>query len=155
MTPRLAGVAAVCALLLAGCYSPRAMPPSRAFEREPVSVEHGLASWYGHPFHGRRTANGERYHMWDWSAAHKTLPLGTYVRVVREDTRGSVILQINDRGPYVDGRIIDLSKRGAFELDMVQRGVAPVRVERLALKPGWERRYSDHLPYRRNRQPPR
>ena len=144
------------ALWLAGCAGPpRKMPPARAFERDPVTVEFGQASWYGPGFHGRRTANGERYNQWDWSAAHKTLPLGTYVRVVREDNGREVILQINDRGPYVAGRIIDVSKRGAEELNMIRRGVAPVRVEELQLKDAWRDDFSDRLPYRKNRKPPR
>jgi rare lipoprotein A len=92
-------------------------------------VEEGLASWYGPEFHGKPTSCGEPYDMNALTAAHKTLPLGTYVKVTNQRNSRSVILRINDRGPFVSGRIIDLSCRGAQELGSYGPGLAPVRVE--------------------------
>lgn len=92
-------------------------------------VEEGLASWYGADFHGKATSCGERYDMYGLTAAHKTLPLGTYVKVTNLRNGKELILRINDRGPFVAGRIIDLSCRGAQELGTMQAGVCPVRVE--------------------------
>jgi len=95
-------------------------------------VEKGKASWYGTKFHGRKTASGEIYDMEKFTAAHRTLPLGTYVKVKRTDGKGdSVVVKINDRGPFVDNRIIDLSRAGARQLDMLNEGVAPVVVTAL------------------------
>ena len=88
--------------------------------------EVGIASWYGPGFHGKRTANGEIYDMYALTAAHKTLPFGTIVRVVDLDTGRSVVVRINDRGPFIKGRIIDLSYRAAQELGMVKKGLAKV-----------------------------
>ena len=107
------------------------------FRREPVPppikrVEVGWASWYGEKFHGRRTASGEVYDMYQLTAAHKTLPLGTSVIVTHVQNGKSVEVTINDRGPFVRGRIIDLSYAAAKALDMVEEGVAKVRVEVLA-----------------------
>jgi rare lipoprotein A len=95
----------------------------------------GIASYYGGKFHGRKTANGERFDMNALTAAHKTLPLGTKVRVTHVKTGRSVVVRINDRGPFVKGRVIDLSRRAARELGMIQRGVAKVRVEVIS-RPG-------------------
>jgi rare lipoprotein A len=86
----------------------------------------GVASWYGPGFHGKRTASGEIYDMYAMTAAHKTLPFGTIVKVVDLDTGRSVIVRINDRGPFVPGRIIDLSYAAAKELGMVEKGLARV-----------------------------
>lgn len=91
--------------------------------------ETGIASWYGPGFHGRNTANGEVYDQEQVSAAHKTLPLPTIVRVTNLDNGRSVIARVNDRGPFVSGRIIDMSKGGAHELGLDQTGTARVRVE--------------------------
>ncbi|RKT25798.1 rare lipoprotein A [Paraburkholderia sp. RAU2J] len=91
----------------------------------------GRASWYGRFFHGRRTANGERYDMHALTAAHRTLPLGSYVRVTNPATSRSVIVRINDRGPYARGRVIDLSAAAAAALDMRHAGTASVRIEGL------------------------
>lgn len=88
--------------------------------------ETGIASWYGPGFDGNLTANGEIYDMDGISAAHKTLPFGTVVRVVELDTGRSVIVRINDRGPFVEGRIIDLSKGAAEELGIVNKGITRV-----------------------------
>ncbi|MEW9581370.1 septal ring lytic transglycosylase RlpA family protein [Paraburkholderia sp. DGU8] len=91
----------------------------------------GRASWYGRGFHGRRTANGERYDMHALTAAHRTLPLGSYVRVTNPATSRSVVVRINDRGPYARGRVIDLSMAAANALDMRRCGTARVKIEGL------------------------
>jgi rare lipoprotein A len=95
--------------------------------------EKGLASWYGNPFHGRKTASGEVYNMHEISAAHKTLPLHTWVEVRNLKNNKKIILRINDRGPFVDGRIIDLSQAAAKKLGVYMPGTAPVLV--IALPP--------------------
>ncbi|MDX8394840.1 MAG: septal ring lytic transglycosylase RlpA family protein [Mariprofundaceae bacterium] len=92
----------------------------------------GVASWYGKKFHGKKTANGERYDMYTMSAAHKTLPLPTMARVTNLENGKSVIVRINDRGPFAKSRIIDLSYAAARALDYDQKGTARVRVEALA-----------------------
>lgn len=92
--------------------------------------ESGLASWYGRKFHSASTASGEPYDMYAMTAAHKTLPLPSYVRVRNPANGREVIVRVNDRGPFVDGRIIDLSYTAALKLDLL-RGVAPVEIERL------------------------
>ncbi len=88
--------------------------------------EVGIASWYGPGFDGNYTANGEVYDMNGVSAAHKTLPFGTIVRVVEFDTGNSIVVRINDRGPFIEGRIIDLSKGAAAELGIVDKGITKV-----------------------------
>lgn len=89
----------------------------------------GRASWYGPNFHGKKTSNGETYSMWQMTAAHKTLPMNTVVRVTNKENGRSVVVRVNDRGPFVNTRIIDLSKKAATELDMVKKGTAPVELE--------------------------
>ncbi|GGI99215.1 septal ring lytic transglycosylase RlpA family protein [Halopseudomonas pertucinogena] len=91
--------------------------------------ETGLASWYGTKFHGQLTANGENYDLYGMTAAHKTLPLPTYVRVTNLDNQRSIIVRVNDRGPFHSDRIIDLSYAGAVKLGFAERGTARVRVE--------------------------
>ncbi|MDA8138825.1 MAG: septal ring lytic transglycosylase RlpA family protein [Desulfobacteraceae bacterium] len=93
--------------------------------------EKGIASWYGEEFHGRKTSNGETYDMYGISAAHKTLPLGTYVRVNNLENGRTLDLRVNDRGPFVRGRIIDLSYGAAQKLGIVEKGTASVRVTAL------------------------
>ncbi|MBT3534068.1 MAG: septal ring lytic transglycosylase RlpA family protein [Rhodospirillaceae bacterium] len=88
----------------------------------------GIASWYGDPFHGRRTANGEIYNMNGLTAAHKTLPMPVRVRVTNLDNGRSLVLRINDRGPFVNGRIIDVSRRAAQLLGFIKQGTAKGRV---------------------------
>ncbi len=95
-------------------------------------VEVGYASWYGPKFHGRPTASGEPYNMYAFTAAHKLLPLGTYVLVTNLENGRRVVVRINDRGPFVKDRIIDLSYAAAKALGMVQKGVARVRLVALA-----------------------
>ena len=96
--------------------------------RKDCKIERGIASWYGGRFHGRKTASGEVYNLYKFTAASRTLPLGTYVLVVREDNGKMVVVRINDRGPYVKGRIIDLSRASAHQLNMVKKGISRVTV---------------------------
>ncbi len=93
--------------------------------------EQGLASWYGPKFHGRKTANGETYNMHGMSAAHKNLPLGTWVRVTNLNNERTIDVRINDRGPFIENRVIDLSLAAAKALDVVGPGTAPVYLETL------------------------
>ena len=88
----------------------------------------GIASWYGPDFHSKKTSNGEIYDMYDMTAAHKTLPMNTVVKVENLENGKTIIVRINDRGPFVKGRIIDLSNKAAHEIDMVRRGTAKVKV---------------------------
>lgn len=123
---------------------PRIEPKSKAGNRSPYKVlgrnyyirdsaegykERGVASWYGTKFHGRSTSSGEIYDMCQFSAAHKTLPVPSFVRVTRLDTGQSVIVRVNDRGPFHDGRIIDLSFAAASKLGINRLGTAKVEVE--------------------------
>jgi rare lipoprotein A (peptidoglycan hydrolase) len=89
----------------------------------------GLASWYGPYFHGRKTASGNIFNQYALTAAHKTLPLGTIVKVTNIKNTRSVVVKINDRGPYIDGRVIDMSKTAAEELKMLDGGIAPVKID--------------------------
>ena len=91
--------------------------------------QEGIASYYADKFEGRLTASGEKYKHSKYTAAHKTLPFGTVVRVTNISNSKSVVVKVNDRGPYVEGRIIDLSKSAAEELDMVNTGLAEVKIE--------------------------
>lgn len=93
--------------------------------------ETGIASWYGAKFAGRKTASGERYKPSAMTAAHRTLPFGTMVKVTNLTNNKSVIVRINDRGPYIKGRIIDLSKAAAQELEFIKKGIAKVRITAL------------------------
>ena len=97
-------------------------------------VEKGIASWYGTKFHGRRTSSGETYDMYAMTAAHKTLPLPTYVRVTNLNNNKSIILKVNDRGPFHENRIIDLSYTAAIKLDIIKNGTGLVEVR--AIEPG-------------------
>lgn len=90
--------------------------------------ETGIASWYGGKFHGRRTANGEVYNMYAMTAAHKTLPMGTILRVKSLTNGRKITVRINDRGPFIRGRVIDLSYAAARELGMIRDGVKKVRI---------------------------
>lgn len=107
--------------LIAGCSHMQATRPSWQ--------QIGTASWYGKDFHGRPTASGEIYNMYGRSAAHKTLPLGTTVRVTNLDNGRRIVVPINDRGPFVGERIIDMSYGAARHLGMVKEGLAKVRIE--------------------------
>lgn len=146
-------VTAVGLLLLSGCGGPRVFVQADAVPRsEPLSrygnpesyvvlgkryfvmsnshgyAEKGIASWYGTKFHGRRTSSGEKYDMYAMTAAHKSLPLPTYVQVTNLSNGRSVVVRVNDRGPFHQNRIIDLSYAAAQKLDMVRSGTALVEV---------------------------
>ncbi len=95
---------------------------------KPGDTERGIASWYGEPYHGRKAANGEVYDMHAMTAAHRTMPFGTWVEVENETNRKKVQVRITDRGPFVNNRIIDVSRRAAEELSMIGPGTAPVRL---------------------------
>jgi rare lipoprotein A len=99
-------------------------------------IQEGIASWYGEEFHGRKTSNGEIYNMYEKTAAHKTLPFDTYVKVENLGNNKEVIVRINDRGPFVKGRIVDLSVAAAREVGLINPGVARVRVVALSKKVG-------------------
>jgi rare lipoprotein A len=127
-------------VLLSGCHKKRTakIPPRPAAPSAPAAVENnetGLASWYGHPYHGRASASGESSDMEQMTAAHRTLPFGAQVRVHDLDNQKSVDVRINDRGPFVDGRVIDLSHAAARAIDMIGPGTARVRLEILSTPP--------------------
>lgn len=119
-----AGLCAL-ALLVAGCSSTPKVG-------EPVPSGHseaGQASYYGNEFHGRKTANGERFDQAKLTAAHRTLPFGTRVKVTNTQTGKSVTVRVNDRGPFVKGRIIDLSSSAFKSIASLNAGVVPVRIQ--------------------------
>lgn len=111
-------------LLLASCASG---PSVHSNSWRPYQT--GKASWYGVKFLWRKTASGERYNMWAMTAAHKQLPFGTYVRVTSLKNGRACVVRINDRGPFVSGRIIDLSAEAAKQIGVYSAGVAPVRLD--------------------------
>jgi rare lipoprotein A len=125
------------ALVLAACAKKRhtvsAPAPPRGAPAEIRNGETGLASWYGHPYHGRPAANGEIYDMEQLTAAHRTLPFGTWVRVVNLGNNKTVDVRITDRGPFVENRIIDLSHAAAVAIELIGPGVAPVRLDILSV----------------------
>jgi rare lipoprotein A len=142
-TPWLTLAALVCAAVaFSGCHKKRvAVPPpppprTRAGVKPPPpppakigQTETGMASWYGHPYHGRRAANGEIYDMETLVAAHRTLPFDTWLHVINLSNQKSVDVRVIDRGPFVDGRIIDLSHAAARQIELIGPGVAKVRLE--------------------------
>jgi len=115
-------------LILAGLIACSPRPSATTGSSADAFAQTGLASWYSDALHGRLTASGVPYDRDALTAAHKTLPFGTRVRVTRTESSHSVDVTINDRGPFVEGRIIDLSRRAAEELDMLEDGVIRVRV---------------------------
>jgi len=126
---------------LAACAAPRPAPPPpapapaptvSAPAPAPTFAQQGVASWYGQSHHGRRTASGESYDMNEMTAAHRSLPFGTVVRVTRLDDGRAVKVRINDRGPHVANRIIDLSAQAARDIGIADSGVARVKVEQFA-----------------------
>lgn len=137
---RIAQAAALAFLLLTGCAHKKKSaanfppPPPAATRRSmalpvPGITETGVASWYGYPYHGRRAADGEVYDMETLVAAHRTLPFNTWVRVLDLDNGKTVDVRIIDRGPFIAGRIIDLSHAAAEVIGMTTPGTAKVRVE--------------------------
>src|ERR1700684_1061733 len=130
---------AAAGLMLAACahkkHTRNQPPPSSRPAAVPAVVgatENGIASWYGHPYDGRRAADGEIYDMETLVAAHRTLPFNTWVRVTNLSNSKSVDVRIIDRGPFVGGRIIDLSHAAAQVVDLIGPGVAQVRLEIIA-----------------------
>lgn len=125
-------------LAVTGCYEffppkPR-KEPEPSVQRDTLVFQTGVASWYGTKFHGRRTANGEIYDMYKLTAAHQTLPFHTFVEVTNTDNNNRVVVRINDRGPFVKNRIIDLSRKAAARIGIVDNGTAPVILR--IVKPG-------------------
>lgn len=129
---------------------PRYEPFSRGGNRSPYEVlgqtytvmpnaegykEAGIASWYGMKFHGHLTSNGEVYDMYEMTAAHKSLPIPTFARVTNLDNGRSVVVRVNDRGPFHEDRLIDLSYAAAYRLDILQRGTGRVQVEAITVEP--------------------
>jgi rare lipoprotein A len=111
-------------------FAPMVAPEkAAASQRTVVQTAAGAASWYGQKFHGRRTASGERFDMNGLTAAHRTLPFGTQVRVTNPRNGRSVVVRINDRGPAARSRVIDLSRGAAETVGIVRSGVAPVTLE--------------------------
>jgi rare lipoprotein A len=132
---RALGTLLVAALASSGCSLVRspwqpAPPPLRG------GVQHGIASWYGPGFHGRPTASGERYDQDALTAAHPSLPFGTRVRVTNLDNGRAVDVRITDRGPFVGGRVVDLSRGAARAVGLLAAGIGPVRLEVLAAAAG-------------------
>jgi rare lipoprotein A len=148
-------LAVFCILLVASCAakkppvsSPESGQRTKASQRpyvvngqryEPLAthkgfVQTGTASWYGKDFHGKKTSNGEKYDMNAMTAAHKTLPLGVFVKVRNSSNGREAIVRVNDRGPFVKGRIIDLSYAAAKKLGVDIAGTAPVRIEALGYR---------------------
>lgn len=126
------------AMLLSACHKKRSS--ARAPVRLPMpaavpGTETGVASWYGHPYHGRPAADGEIYDMEKMTAAHRTLPFNTWVRVTNLDNGRTVEVRIIDRGPFVDGRIIDLSHAAAREIGLIGPGLAKVRIDVISAPP--------------------
>ena len=109
--------------------APAIAKPAAKKTKQPAPYQVGTASWYGAYFQGKETASGERYNMYDLTAAHMQLPLGTFVKVTNLRNGRSVVLRINDRGPVVDGRIIDVSYTAARALDFKARGLQRVRLD--------------------------
>ncbi len=138
--------------LLAAClprqrvvYERRTPPPEKGAtieRRESRGVQQGVASWYGADFHGKQTSSGEVYDMYQLTCAHNTLPLGTIVIVTNLENGKSVELKVNDRGPFVKGRIIDVSYAAARMLDMHEQGTALVKVEVIGSAPELVQRYT-------------
>jgi rare lipoprotein A len=123
------GMFFISGLCLAGCAAvPPAAPPRPAVE-QPTFTETGVASWYGRGHQAHKTAQGERFDASKLTAAHRTLPLNTAVRVTNVANQKTIKVRINDRGPYVRTRIIDLSERAARDLDIAEDGTARVRLE--------------------------
>jgi rare lipoprotein A len=139
---RYAGALLLAAIVFTGCAHKKkhvkAVPPPAAPMKSvsPGYTETGRASWYGHPYHGRPAADGEIYDMETLVAAHRTLPFDTWVRVYDLDNNKTVEVRIIDRGPFVDGRIIDLSHAAAKAIDMIGPGTANVRMEVIGVPAG-------------------
>jgi len=128
-THTLLGVIALLTLVCCQTHQAETAKKEQLFAKEPVKVELGKASFYYGRWIGRQTANGETYRREDVTAAHKSLPFGTYVRVHNLANDRNMVVRINNRGPFIRGRVIDLSLRAAEHLKMRKAGVVPVRIE--------------------------
>ncbi|MDX9758962.1 MAG: septal ring lytic transglycosylase RlpA family protein [Bacteroidota bacterium] len=130
------GVLLLLVLLLSACSSTREVSDWHDIRNYPLldvlEEDEGVASYYHNKFHGRRTANGERYDRTQFTAAHRDYPFGSWLRVVSLENGNDVIVRVNDRGPFVRSRVIDLSRAAAEQLDMLHDGLMRVRVEVLA-----------------------
>ncbi len=115
--------------LLIGCSSTSAEGTNKTMAYSKSHELTGLASWYSEKFHGKRTASGERYDKDAFTAAHKSLPFGTVVRVTNTANAKTVDVKINDRGPFVKGRVIDLSQKAFEQIGNIKEGVAPIKIE--------------------------
>ena len=129
--------------VLSGCGGaiPRFTTRARVEEPSPPAADYqleGIASYYADEFHGRKTSSGEEYDMHALTAAHRTLPFDTRVRVTNLENRKSVVVRINDRGPFKDNRIIDLSLEAAKQIGLIAEGTAPVKIEILEMGKGSE-----------------
>ncbi len=93
------------------------------------TIEYGIASYYSDEFHGKKTASGETYNKWDYTCAHRKLPFGTRIIVTNLENKKSVIVRVNDRGPHIKNRIVDLSYAAAKEIEMIAKGVVKVKIE--------------------------
>jgi rare lipoprotein A len=133
-------VALAVAVVITGCGRKKHVrvtpPPVPAIQARVGATEEGIASWYGHPYHGRPAADGEIYDMEKLVAAHRTLPFHTWVRVYNLQNSKTVDVEIIDRGPFIDGRIIDLSHRAAQQVALIGPGIAKVRIEIIEPPPG-------------------
>lgn len=129
--PRLRAASALMALMLVllPALTGEATAQKAPFAQEAPFVQTGVASYYAEEFHGKRTANGETYSMWAMTAAHQTLPFNSLVKVTNLENGKSIVVRINDAGPFVDNRIIDLTRAGAAKLGMIEKGTARVRLE--------------------------
>lgn len=119
-------------LLFTGCASKRRTTLKKSSTPRVARIgwkQQGIASWYGDPYHGRRAANGEIYDMEEFTAAHKTLPFETWVRVKNISNKKSTDVRITDRGPFIEGRIVDLSRAAAREIDLLAPGTSRVKLE--------------------------
>lgn len=120
---------AALALIIAANPAPAAQEASNQCKATQM-IGSGKASWYGPGFHGRKTANGEIFNMNAMTAAHKTLPLGTWLQVENKKNGESLIVRVNDRGPYIKGRVLDLSRQAAVRLGLEEQGVGEVTIRR-------------------------
>ena len=117
-----------------GRKAPRPRTPTTAKAVKKGWTQEGIASWYGAPYHGRKTASGEVYNMYQMTAAHQSLPFGVVVEVRNKTNAQKVEVRVNDRGPFVKGRIIDLSRAAAEAISMIGPGTAPVKIKVIRAK---------------------
>ena len=129
--PKLISIALI--IVLFSCKSSQTSTSSKAEKGK--TIEKGVASWYGPGFHGKKTASGETFNTNGYTAAHRTLPFGTKLKVINLNNGKSVVVRVNDRGPYAKNRIIDLSKAAASKIDMIKSGTASVELILLSQDP--------------------